>query len=84
LVSPIFALGVLIFALGIWGKRVGHLVKSPTQKSKRVGLFGCVNSALDLRGALVVLRLLVFIGCRSFFKPCIYRIYEKLLSFASQ
>jgi hypothetical protein len=39
LVSPISALGVLIFALGIWGKCVGHLVKSPTQKSKRVGLF---------------------------------------------
>jgi hypothetical protein len=46
LVSLIFALGVLIFALGIWGKCVGHLVKSPTQKSKRVGLFGRVNSAL--------------------------------------
>jgi hypothetical protein len=52
LASSIFALGVLIFALGVWGKCVGHLVKSPTQKSKRVGLFGRVNSALDLRDAL--------------------------------
>ncbi|MDR0745077.1 MAG: hypothetical protein LBF17_01100 [Mediterranea sp.] len=52
LVSPISALGVLIFALGIWGKRVGLLVKTPTQKSKRVGHFGRVNSTLDLRSAL--------------------------------